>query len=184
MVRCSTCNVFHMQQFCCFLYCLEWFDIVEFNRLLCPNNRMYDDEIFADRFRYPLAKFGNGLFIGLSRLLNAHIAYEVDSAKIIAAFDRITYCLYDLYGWIQSPAISKRQELRWCSFAVPFSYPLALFWYRVLIGFSRLLHARFAFEIDTAKTFAEFCRISCCLYDLIRLSSIVGHVQTIRCTMM
>ena len=36
------------------------------------------------------------VFIGLSRLLHAHIAYEIDTAKIIAAFFRISYCLLAL----------------------------------------------------------------------------------------
>ena len=57
---------------------------------------MYDDARFADQFRYQFTMFGNRLLIGLSRLLHAHIAYEVDTAKIIAAFCRISYCLYDL----------------------------------------------------------------------------------------
>ena len=31
-----------------------WFDTVEFNRLPCSNNKMYDDVVFDDRFRYQL----------------------------------------------------------------------------------------------------------------------------------
>ena len=56
---------------------------------------MYDDVVFADRFRYPLAMFGNRDSFVLSRLLHAHIAYQIDTAKIIAAFRRISYCLND-----------------------------------------------------------------------------------------
>ena len=56
---------------------------------------MYDDVVFADRFRYPLTMFGNPVWTGLSRLLHAHITYEADIAKIIALFCRISYCLYD-----------------------------------------------------------------------------------------
>ena len=55
---------------------------------------------------------------------------------------------------------------------------------RVLIGLSRLLHPHITYEIDTAKIIAAFTRISYCLLDLIRLNSIVCHVQTRRCTMM
>ena len=58
MVRCITCNVLHMRQFCRFLYCLAWFDTVEWNRLPCPNNEMYDDAVFANRFHYQLTMFG------------------------------------------------------------------------------------------------------------------------------
>ena len=57
---------------------------------------MYDDAIYVDRFRYQLAMFGIRLLIGLSRLIHAHVAYETDGAKIIAAFCRISYCLHDL----------------------------------------------------------------------------------------
>ena len=96
MVRCLTCNVFYMQQFCRFYYCLAWFDTVEFNRLLCPDNEMYDNAVFADRFRYQLTTFEIRILIWLSRLLRTHIAYEIDTSNIIAAFCRISYCLHDL----------------------------------------------------------------------------------------
>ena len=52
---------------------------------------MYYDADFADRFRYELTMFLIRVFIGLSRLINAHIAYEIDTAKIIAEFFRIYY---------------------------------------------------------------------------------------------
>ena len=96
MVRCMTCNVLYMRQFCRFLYWLAWFDTVEFNRLPCPNNEMYGDTVFPIRFRYQLAIFGMRVLIWLSRLLHAHIAYERDTHKIIAALFRISYCLLDL----------------------------------------------------------------------------------------
>ena len=50
MVLCITWNVFHMRQFCRIVYCWAWFDTVEFICLPCPNNEMYDDAVFADRF--------------------------------------------------------------------------------------------------------------------------------------
>ena len=50
---------------------------------------MYDDAFFADRFRYQLTMFGIRVLIWLSRLLHAHIAYGIDTAKIIAAFFQI-----------------------------------------------------------------------------------------------
>ena len=96
MVRCITCNVLHMRQFCRFLYCLAWFDTVEFNRLPCPKNVMYDDAVFAYRFHYKSTMFGIRVLIWLSRFFNAHIAYIIDIDKIIAAFFRISYCLLDL----------------------------------------------------------------------------------------
>ena len=96
MVRSITCNVFHMRQICRFFYCLAWFDTVEFNWMPYPNTKMYDNTVFADRFHCQLNMFGIGVLIGLSRLLLAHIAYEIDTAKIIAAFCRIAHCLHDL----------------------------------------------------------------------------------------
>ena len=53
-----------------------WFDTIEFNRLPWSNNKMYNDAVFADRFRYQLTMFENPLLIGLSRLRDTHIAYE------------------------------------------------------------------------------------------------------------
>ena len=96
MVLCITCNVFHMRKFCWFFYCLAWSETVEFNRLPCPNNEMYGHAVFAIRFRYQLGIFRMRVLIWLSRLLHAHIAYEIDTNKIIAAFFRISYCLLDL----------------------------------------------------------------------------------------
>ena len=57
---------------------------------------MYGDAVFAIRFRYQLAIFGMRLLVWQSRLVHAHIAYEIDTNKIIAAFFRISYCLPDL----------------------------------------------------------------------------------------
>ena len=96
MVRCITCNVLHMRKFCRYFNCLSWSETVEFHRLPCPNNEMYVDAVFHIRFRYQLAIFGIRVLIWLSRLLHAHIAYEIDTGKIIAAFFRIFYCLLDL----------------------------------------------------------------------------------------
>ena len=54
-----------------------WFDTIEFNRRPWSNSKIYDDAVFADRFRYHLAMFGMCILIRLSRLLNTHIAYEI-----------------------------------------------------------------------------------------------------------
>ena len=68
-------------------------------------------------------------------------------------------------------------------FADRFRYQLAMFRIRVLIWLSWLLNAHIAYITDGANIIAEFCRISYFLHDLIRLNSIVGYVQTTRCTM-
>ena len=57
---------------------------------------MYDDAVFAIRFRYQLTMFGIRVLIWISGLLHAYIAYEIDTAKIIAAFFQISYGLLDL----------------------------------------------------------------------------------------
>ena len=57
---------------------------------------MYDDAVFANRFHYQLTMFGIRVLIWQSRLLHAYIAYEIDTAKIIAAFFRISNCLLDV----------------------------------------------------------------------------------------
>ena len=69
------------------------------------------------------------------------------------------------------------------NFTDRFRYKLAMFGIRVLIWLSWLLHAHIAYIKDGAKIIAAFCRISYCLQDFIRLNTIVGDVQTTRCTM-
>ena len=96
MVRCIACNVLYMRQFRRILYCLAWFDAVEFNRLPCPKNEMYDDAVFANRFHYQLIMFGIRVLIWPSRFFHAHVAYVIDTNIIIVAFFRISYCLLDL----------------------------------------------------------------------------------------
>ena len=53
------------------------FDTLEFNRLPWSNIKIYDDAVFAVRFRYHLTMFEMCILIRLSRLLNTHIAYEI-----------------------------------------------------------------------------------------------------------
>ena len=57
---------------------------------------MFDDAVFADRFRYQLTMYGFRVLIGLARLLHDDIAYEIDTAKINAEFFRISYFLHVL----------------------------------------------------------------------------------------
>ena len=113
-----------------------------------------------------------------------NIAYITDGAKIIAAFCRISYCLLDLIRY--NSIVCHVQTNKMCGdavFANRFHYQLTMFGMRVLIWLSRLVHAHIAYEIDTDKIIAAFCRISYCLHDFTQLHSIVGDVQTTRCTM-
>ena len=57
---------------------------------------MYDDAVFAIRYRYQLTIFRVRVLIWLSRFFNAHIAYVIDTDEMIAALFRISYCLLDL----------------------------------------------------------------------------------------
>ena len=43
---------------------------------------MYDDEDFADRFRFQFTMFEMRILIGLSRLFHDHIVYEIVISKI------------------------------------------------------------------------------------------------------
>ena len=43
---------------------------------------MYDDAVYAGRFRYQMAMFEVRILIWLSRLLDTHIAYEIAIYKI------------------------------------------------------------------------------------------------------
>ena len=132
--------------------------------------------------RYQITIFWIQMLIGLSRLLHSYIAYEIDTAKIVAAFIRFSYCLHDL---IRVNSIVFHGQTTRCT-VTPFSLiDSAINWQcLVLIGLSRLLHAYIAYDKDTLKIFAAFFRIYCWFHDLIRLHSIVCYVQTTRCTMM
>ena len=136
---------------------------------------MYDDVVFAYRFGYSRTMFGSRVLNGLSSLLHSHIANKIDTAKIIAAFCRISL----EFNRMPCPNDKMYDDV---VFADRFRYPLAKFGIRVLIELSRLLHAHIAYETDTAKIIAEFCRISCSVHELIRLNSGACHFQTTRCT--
>ena len=43
----------------------------------CSHNKMYDNLVFDDRFRYQLTMFEVCILIGLSLLFGTHIAYEI-----------------------------------------------------------------------------------------------------------
>ena len=184
MVCCRTWNVFPIRQFCRFFYCFAWFDTVEFNRLPCPTDKMYDSVFFAGRFLYQLAMFDILYWYGY-----------LDSFMLLLLMKR--YCQnhrrilpnFLLFVWFETVEFNRQP----CSndkmyddvvFPDRFCYQLTMFEIRVLVVLSRLLHAFIAYVIDTANIIAEFCRISYCLYDLIWLYSIACRVHTTRCTMM
>ena len=191
MVRCITCNVFHMRKFCRFFYCLAWFETVEFNRLPCPNNEKYGDASFAIRFRHQLAIFGNACTdMAISTPSCSYFIWNTywqnhrsisPNFLLFAWFDTLEF---NRPPWIQSSAMFKQQDIRWCGYRWSIPLSIGYVWNSVLIWLSWLLHAHIAYITDGAKIIAAFCRISYCLHDLIRLNSIAGYVQSTRCTMM
>ena len=159
-----------------------WLYSVEFHRLPCPNDQTYDVVVFADRFRCPLTLFGSRIWIGLSRLLHAHIAYEIYTAKFIAAFCRIFYCLYD---YIRLNSIACRVQTTKCTMMYYSLIDSAIHWLCLGSSIDRVISIHscsYSYESDTAKIIAAFCGISYCLHDLIRLKSIVCHVRLTRYT--
>ena len=147
MVRCTTCNVSHMRQFCRFFYYLAWLYTAEFNRLSCPNNKMYDDAVFADRSRHQLTMFEIREVIGLSRLVHANISYEVVTTKIIAALCRISYSLHDL---IRMNSIVCHVQWARCTImwflVIDADINWLMFKACILIGLSRLIGTHIAYK--------------------------------------
>ena len=98
--------------------------------------------------------------------------------QIFLLFSRIWYC------WNQLPAVSKQRDVRWRGFR--WSIPLSIdnVWNSSIDRAISTPSCYIAYEIDTAKIIAAIFRISYWLHYLIRLNSIVCHVQTARCKMM
>ena len=100
--------------------------------------------------------------------------------QIFLLFSMTWYCR------IQLPAVFKQQDVRWCGFR----------WLDSAINWLCLEIECWQGYVDYSCSYciwnryrqivAAFSRIfiSYCLHDLIRLNSIVCHVQTTRCTMM
>ena len=122
---------------------------------------MYDDEVFADRFRYQLTTFEIPVFAKQSRLLHAHIAYEIAFAKITAEICRIFHSLARFnaveFNRLTFPTDNMYDDE---VFVDPFRYQFTMFLIRVWVRLSRYLHAHNAYEIAIADITAEFLRNS------------------------
>ena len=145
MIRSITCNVLHMLQFCRFLYYLAWFDTVEFNRLPCPKNEIYDDAVFANRFHYQLTMFGIGVLIWLSRsfMLMLHMKEILTKSPqhssefpIVAWFDTLEF---NRLPWSNNKIYDD------AVFADRFRHHLTMFGMCILIRLSRLLNTHIAY---------------------------------------
>ena len=118
-----------------------WFDNLESNRLPCSSNKMYDDAVFADRFRSQFTMFVIRELVGLFGLLHPHIAYEIYTATIFAAFFLISYWLHDLILFhsivchVQRARCTMRRfliinsDINWLMFEVGRVIPIPWYWY-------------------------------------------------------
>ena len=100
-----------------------------------------------------------------------HYVQCVSHASIVQIF-----LLFSMiwYRRIQSPAVSIRQDVRWCNFHWWIKLSIGYVWNYCIHRASRFFHAHIAYETDTAKIIAACCRISYSLHDLVRLNSIVA----------
>ena len=122
---------------------------------------------------------------GLSWLLHAHNAYQIDTAKIITEFWRI----FNYFAWFNTAEFIRLQctnDKRYDDvvFANLFRYQFAMFEFRLLVGLSWILHAHNAYKNDNSKIIAQFCRISFVFAWLYTVEFNCFRVQTTRCTMM
>ena len=129
MFLCITCNVYHMRKFCRFFNCMAWFDTVEFNWLPFPN------------------MFGIRVLIGLSLHLHAHIAYKIDTGKIIAAFCRISYWMHDLIrlNSIVCPVQRTRCTMMWyliIDYDINWLCLKCIYWWGYLDSLILILHMK------------------------------------------
>ena len=147
MVRCITCYVLHMRQICRFVYGLAWFDTVEFNRLPCPKNEMYDDAVFANRFHYQLTTFEIRVLIWQSRFFHAHIAgnrYWQNNRSILPNF--LLFAWFDTLEFNRLPC-SNNKMYDDMVFNDRLWYQLTMFEVCILTRLSRLLDTYIAYEI-------------------------------------
>ena len=171
-----------MVKFSRFFYCLAWFHTVECNRLLYPNEKMYNDVIIADRFRCPLTMFGYRHMDRVNSTTSSSYCvwnrYCQNHRRILPYFLLFVWLYTVVFNRLPCPSDKIYDDV---VFSDRILYSLTMF-EMILIALCRLVFAHIAYETDTAKIIAAFYRISYCLHDLIRLNSIVCHVQTTRYT--
>ena len=126
--------------------------MVEFNHLPRSNDKICDNDVFADRFRCQLTTFEIRILVSQSRFLHANMAYEIAAAKITARICRNSHCFsgFDRIVFIRLPTLNDKiydNE----AFADRFRYQLTMFEIRIFIGLSRVLHDHIAYEIVISK---------------------------------
>ena len=147
MVRCITCNALHMRQFCRFLYCLAWFDTVEFNRLPCPKNEMYDDAVFAKSIPLSIEYVWNSCIDMAISILSCSYCicnrYWQNHRSILSNF--LLFAWFDTLEFNRLPC-SNNKIYDDAVFADRFRYHLTMFGMFILIRLSRLLITHIAYE--------------------------------------
>ena len=123
-----------------------------FNRLPCRTDNIYDEKVFADRFRYQLTMFEDRELARIYRLLHAHIAYEMAVAKMTAEICRISYC-FEWFDAVEFNRLLSPYDKMYDAevFAGRFRYQMTMFEMLILITLYRLLHGHIAYEIVLQK---------------------------------
>ena len=112
---------------------------VKFNRMPRPSDKVYNDEVFADRFRYQLIMFEIRLLVRLSRLLHADIACEVAVAKSPPKYVEFSIVLHDLKRLYSIFCRVQATRYTMIIFSL-IRYKLTMFEMPIAIRLSRLIH--------------------------------------------
>ena len=122
----------------------EIYNAKNINRLPCPNDKIYDDAVFADRSRYQLAMFGIDRAISIpscsyciwNRYIQNHLSILLNF--VLSAW-------FDTVEFNRAPC-SNNKIYDYMVFADWFRYQLTMFEVCVLIGLSRLLDTYIAYS--------------------------------------
>ena len=144
---------------------------------------MYDGQILAGRFRFQLTMFE--ISIGLSRLLHAHIAYEIAISKITAEYCEFLIVQPDLM--LLSSIVCRVQTTRSTIMKFELIYSVVNWQYlQCTHGYGYLDSFIIMLRMIqlVPKLPLKSAEIPIVGHDLMRLISIIYRIQTSRCTMM
>ena len=108
---------------------------------------MHDDAAFDDLISLSIGYVWNSVLLGLARLLRSHIAYKIDTAKMIAAFYPISYFLHHLIRLNSIVCHVETTRYTMVVFDYRFRYQLTMVEVCILIGLARLLDIDIAYEV-------------------------------------